>query len=70
MCLKTTECLKPVSKNQKQERLIWTDKSTELQITAGYETARIYSLGKPNQEYCPTSYIYHLQAFVLHSRKQ
>lgn len=25
--------------NQKQERLIWPDKSTELQITAGYEAA-------------------------------
>lgn len=25
--------------NQKQERLIWRDKSTVLQIAAGYETA-------------------------------
>lgn len=32
--------------NQKQERLIWADKSTKLQITAGYETAQIYCTGK------------------------
>lgn len=58
--------------NQKQERLIWTDKSTELQITAGYETAWMYFLGKLvlGNTVSHVIYIYHLQVFVLQSHKQ
>lgn len=42
MCLSTLEYDKVAlayQLNQKQERLICPDKSTELQITAGYEKA-------------------------------
>lgn len=47
--------------NQRQERLIWTDKSTELQTTAGYELGWIYSLAKLNQGIVP----YVLDTFII-----